>query len=137
MDSAKRHEIPGSETRTVYYSWHCKKHVLLGGLHSSSKSPNPMRISEMGFNRCSSLYYTMYYTGRSTRFRDSMTFISIRSKPDICLRGDIRSFLKVLCYKHNSEKWPSERAPGPCNFFFFAYPAKGAGVLRAHEGIPL
>lgn len=72
----------------------------------------------MGFNRCSSLYYTMYYTGRSTRFRDSMTFISIRSKPDICLRGDIRSFLKVLCYKHNSEKWPSERAPGPCNFFF-------------------
>ena len=43
--------------------------------------------------------------GKTTRFRDSMTFRT-RSKPDIFPGGHITSLLKVVYYKHNSEKWP-------------------------------
>ena len=95
----------GQKPRTVYYPQHNKEPVLLVGLHSSSKSPNPMWMTQVGFYRCQSCCM-LYYSGEQYRFRDSVTFIVIRSELDICPGGDITSLLKVVFYKYNSEKWP-------------------------------
>ena len=91
--------------RIVYYSWLGKRHVPIVGMYSFSKSPNPMRMKQVGFHGCLLMQYVAMHR-RSTRCRECVSFIAIGSKPDICPEGDMSSSLNVVCCKHNSEKWP-------------------------------
>ena len=57
--------------------------MLLVGLHPSSKSPNFMQVTQVGFYGC----LLIYHRGRNIRFRNPVTFIAVRSKLDI-FQGD-------------------------------------------------
>lgn len=96
VDSVRRHETSVLETKNSLLLMAQQAHMLLG-LHSFSKSPDFMRITQVGFNA----YIVCCIKGR---FRDSMTFffLSTRSKADICPGGNSTLYLKGVCCKHSS-----------------------------------
>ena len=82
--------------------------MLLVGLHPSSKSPNFMQITQVGFYGC----LLIYHRGRNIRFRNPVTFIAVRSKLDIFQGETLPYFSRLFATNTALRNGPGEEHRG-------------------------
>lgn len=105
MDASRRHKKPESETKdfVTHGKSHSQSFVFVCVSSAFPQSPYWLiKRSVKDDSTCSELNYR-----KGTLLVGLPDFTVSRNKLAFCLGEDKSSSLKVVCYRHSTDKWPS------------------------------